>query len=281
MNWKLIPLTSCALALGAQAAPVAPADPSVPHPAPAVLLDDVEDALEEIIDEYMEAVQAFRKVYSAAQTDEERRALIAERAPDAGPFAARALALAKQHPGTDGAWEALAWVVGRARGTEAAAEAFQVLTSEYLEDERLSDICLGAGRSPHSTAVVESLARVIEKSPHREVRGRAAFALGMQYKKLVQAEPELGTTGLKRVTKDGGPLELFKRQMQLVIEEYADVPYYRGDLGAKAASEVFELERLQIGMIAPDIEGEDLDGVAFKLSDYHGKVVVLDFWGNW
>ena len=36
-----------------------------------------------------------------------------------------------------------------------------------------------------------------------------------------------------------------------------------------------------IGEVAPEIEGEDLDGVPFKLSDYRGKVVVLDFWGNW
>ena len=25
----------------------------------------------------------------------------------------------------------------------------------------------------------------------------------------------------------------------------------------------------------------DLDGVEFKLSDYRGKVVFLDFWGDW
>ena len=37
----------------------------------------------------------------------------------------------------------------------------------------------------------------------------------------------------------------------------------------------------EVGMLAPEIEGEDLDGVPFKLSDYRGKVVVLDFWGHW
>ena len=30
-----------------------------------------------------------------------------------------------------------------------------------------------------------------------------------------------------------------------------------------------------------DIAGVDLDGVAFKLSDYKGKVIFLDFWGDW
>ena len=32
------------------------------------------------------------------------------------------------------------------------------------------------------------------------------------------------------------------------------------------------------GRQAPDIEGEDQDGKRFKLSDYRGKVVLLDFW---
>jgi hypothetical protein len=35
------------------------------------------------------------------------------------------------------------------------------------------------------------------------------------------------------------------------------------------------------GQLAPEIAREDIDGVPFKLSDYRGKVVVLDFWGHW
>ena len=36
-----------------------------------------------------------------------------------------------------------------------------------------------------------------------------------------------------------------------------------------------------IGDLAPEIVGVDLDGVEFKLSDYRGKVVMLDFYGDW
>ena len=50
---------------------------------------------------------------------------------------------------------------------------------------------------------------------------------------------------------------------------------------AASARSVFKLENLRPGMTAPDIVGRDLDGVEFKLSDYRGKVVVLDFWGDW
>jgi hypothetical protein len=38
---------------------------------------------------------------------------------------------------------------------------------------------------------------------------------------------------------------------------------------------------LEIGNLALEISGQDIDGKRFKLSDYRGKVVVLDFWGNW
>ena len=231
------------------------------------LLDEVEDALEEITDEYMEAVNEFRVLLRSAKTDEERRALVAASAPQPGPYADRALALAKKHPGTNGAWQALSWIVGRAGGTPAAAEAYSVLTTDYIGDERLGDIGLRASRMPHSESLWNSLERVVKQSPHHDVRGRAAFSLAMLYKKQVE---------------DGdGKLEEFKRLMKVVVDDYGDVPYYRGVLKDKAGGELFELERLQIGMIAPDIEGEDLDGVAFKLSDYRGKVVVLDFWGNW
>lgn len=49
----------------------------------------------------------------------------------------------------------------------------------------------------------------------------------------------------------------------------------------EAEGELFVMKNLSVGKTAPDIVGSDLDGVEFKLSDYRGKVVFLDFWGDW
>ena len=40
-------------------------------------------------------------------------------------------------------------------------------------------------------------------------------------------------------------------------------------------------ERPGVGRTAPEITGADLDGVPFALSDYRGKVVLIEFWGAW
>jgi cytoskeletal protein RodZ len=38
---------------------------------------------------------------------------------------------------------------------------------------------------------------------------------------------------------------------------------------------------IAVGNEASEVEAEDLQGKSFKLSDYRGKVVLLDFWGFW
>jgi cytochrome oxidase Cu insertion factor (SCO1/SenC/PrrC family) len=47
------------------------------------------------------------------------------------------------------------------------------------------------------------------------------------------------------------------------------------------ADENLAADGLAVGRVAPDIEGQDLDGTPLRLSDYRGQVVVLDFWGTW
>ena len=69
----------------------------------------------------------------------------------------------------------------------------------------------------------------------------------------------------------------------------AAVPLYRQVLAKfpetsyakRAQAAIYEAENLQIGMLAPEITGPDHEGNTFRLSEYRGKVVVLDFWGFW
>jgi peroxiredoxin len=82
----------------------------------------------------------------------------------------------------------------------------------------------------------------------------------------------------------------------LVVLDSKGIIAYRGHDGhratAVAAKLVAKLENGEaeeepedigtaVGQIAPDISGVDLDGVSFNLYDYKGKVLMLDFWGDW
>ena len=69
--------------------------------------------------------------------------------------------------------------------------------------------------------------------------------------------------------------------LEIVAETCNEVKHRGGSLAAAARADLFEMRNLAVGKPAPEIEGVDVDGVAFKLSDYRGKVVLLDFWGDW
>ena len=70
-----------------------------------------------------------------------------------------------------------------------------------------------------------------------------------------------------------------------VVNEFDDVTYPKPraqtPLGQIARGELFELRNLVVGKVAPEIEGQDLDGQTLRLSDFRGKVVALAFWATW
>ena len=73
-------------------------------------------------------------------------------------------------------------------------------------------------------------------------------------------------------------LDLIETTLDGYIDGYIDG---NEELLEDAKNQLFALKYLSIGKVAPEIAGADTDGVDFKLSDYRGKVVFLDFWGDW
>jgi cytochrome oxidase Cu insertion factor (SCO1/SenC/PrrC family) len=103
----------------------------------------------------------------------------------------------------------------------------------------------------------------MEKNPADDVKASARCALASVLK-----------------NKDEASQAEAERLFQTVIDESAKVPD-RQQRVEQARNALAEMKVRGIGKAVPDIVGTDLDGKPFKLSDYKGKVVLLDFWGFW
>lgn len=110
------------------------------------------------------------------------------------------------------------------------------------------------------------LRRLIEKNPSERIKGQARFALAMVLKNKDEASQPEAEKLLQAAIDD-----LSKRQGGFAEQQQL----------AEAKKELQDMKLRGIGKPAPEINGEDLEGKQFKLSDYKGKVVLLDFWGNW
>ena len=74
-------------------------------------------------------------------------------------------------------------------------------------------------------------------------------------------------------------VKLAAADMPKKITTDADLKAYLDERAARSASP--RIKMLEPGAVAPDFTTTDLAGKPVKLSDYRGKVVVLDFWATW
>ncbi len=72
-----------------------------------------------------------------------------------------------------------------------------------------------------------------------------------------------------------------ERQRGLAILRELQERFPETDWAEDAEGKVFYFTNLLVGKLAPDFDAIDVDGNAFKLSDFKGKVTVIDFWGFW
>src|SRR5262249_51337087 len=121
-----------------------------------------------------------------------------------------------------------------------------------------------------SPAAEKLLRAVCEKGADAKIQGQACLSLAQHLKQRTEL-PELKSTQVESISKEA------ERLFTKVVDRFAEI----GTLAEQAKKDLKDLQTFGIGKQPPDIEGEDIDGQKFKLSDYRGKVVVLDFWGNW
>lgn len=195
--------------------------------------------------------------------------------------------------------DSLVQVVQNNAAGPSGERAIDALLKDHVTSPRFGTALaqLSAARQP-SPGVEKLFRAVLEKSDVRDAKGNATFGLAQVLKnqneiaaalkdadenRVKQYEAYYGAELVKSIRdKDSEALsQEIEKLLEQVVEDYADVRGPRGTLGDAAKPDLFEIRHLAIGKEVPEIEGEDLDGESFRISDYRGKVVVIDFWGHW
>lgn len=258
-----------------------------------------------LVREFQDAQQDSSKAYSLSRTESDRRQALALK-PDPAAFARRFLDLTREKPADRASFDALSWVVSHCPHSAEGDQALQLLAASHLDDPRLSPILQRLGSSKSSEA--EKLLRAaMEKSTDREVQAHACYTLVLMLTaREHHAVPSKHRTSKGKKTeaaKGPEPNEPLRQEIETLygrlLKDYRDVKFSRkktyGEI-ALAALEKLKPGRtrtgtsetsfpdgvgLEVGMAAPEIRGLDTRGGPMRLSEFRGKVVVLDFWGDW
>ena len=255
---------------------------------------DPSDLLDAQTKKFDDAMSEFMTAYGEAETPEDKQALLNEKLPQADDFAAPLMKIAADYPDHDVAVDALMWIVKKARG-DASKDACNKLITDYIDREDLQEICITMSYQPPSAETHSALRTLMTDSPHDFVKGTATYAMAnylgrckSAFERSKNKDQDEDSEASEHSDEFLSSLDVSEATIrslyQTAIDDYADVRPYQSTkrkLKSLAGGALFEMDNLAIGQVAPDIEAEDLDGVDFKLSEYRGKVVVIDFWGDW
>ncbi len=254
---KTLSLLAGMLLLGSVAAQES-ADTKTQAPSVAQRMQELEDLQKKAVDDWRAAMKQARDDSAAGRKTS--RAI--RMRPDYGPVAEKALGYAKDYAGTDDAVGFLLMVVNLDQSK--ARPALETLMKDHVDSPELA--AMGRMIPFLDRIVSEEFAadarQKLMKSKSAEVRGWAMFA----------AHQDTIESG----DRDSDAYKDARAKLMAVADEVSDKA-----LASQITGAIKERETFGIGCTAPDIAGVDLDGVAFKLSDYRGKVIFLDFWGDW
>jgi len=187
------------------------------------------------------------------------------------------LELVRNNPKDTATLKALEFVVEQGDNGKNAKEAMKLIADHHIRTAGVGALALGLIYNWRDEATLKGILRDVSmQNPNRDDRAKAFFAIGLKAKQVAAAEGVAESERNKAFAESTEALETLEKK-------YPDVTYGDTTLGSRAKGQLAGLKNaanLMVGKKAPDIVGEDLDGTAFMLSDYRGKVVYLTFWSH-
>jgi len=204
-----------------------------------------------------------------ATSDEERAELVEAFPRD--EFVPELTAIADAATGTEvaaRAWLDVFRIACLLEDPELFNQALGRLLDDHMASPQMASLTLELvyGTPPWSVPAAQgALRRILEETEDEALQAEVLAELSL----LVGLDESLGAAGREEAAT------LLAR-----IENEFGARDFLGMNGKQfAAGARHEVEHLRVGQVAPDFELPDQDGVRFRLSDYRGRVVLLDFWG--
>jgi hypothetical protein len=152
------------------------------------------------------------------------------------------------------------WYLDKSERSAAAKLRLEHILEHYADSPKLGSII-----NPVNFLITKSerdalLQRISRLSKHDVVKATALFF------RARNAAGEDRVKMFKKLDKEYGKLKYLQSTFSQLTDAHLN-PH--------------KAEDLKVGKTAPEIVGVGLDGKPMRLSDYRGKVVVLDFWGDW
>ena len=191
-------------------------------------------------------------------------------------YAKKAIVLSKTMKTSDqGSFDSLVFamsMVARGSNKEIMKEAVDLIVKDHSKNPKMASVLGFISTSPDGAAILEKIAT---KTEDRNIAGLAWYAI------TENLQQQTGEVGIKQAEELNKRTEMIYEKL---AKDYADVPMAngRGTIGSTIKAALFELQNLSIGKVAPEVLCLNIDGDKDdKLSNYKGKVVVLDIWATW
>lgn len=261
-----------------------------------VQVEEVDLAVSTLEREFREAQQNVFEHLATITDKVEYDRYLKEHTPDPTSFAQRFFNLATSSPGSKAAAKCHGWILVYAPDSILASSAMMKLASEDYDEDVAASIS-GLLSYQYRQHVTEGLEKLAGRARTVEARLWFRYHFATHLLRLVAAKeatkrershPEDAEEGLDAASIDWigrtNPemaMASARRCLEAVARQGKGVNFQGRNLGALAEAALFECRHLAIGEVAPDIQGEDIEGRPLRLSEFRGKVVVVSFWGHW
>jgi peroxiredoxin len=238
------------------------------------------DRLIQLMNENARKKQDLVKAMDGMKPGEERDKAFEKRLEEINnQFAGKALDLAREDAKDEIAFTAAFMAFGSGGGKKMTVDAGDFLLDHFANDRK---IVSSIPQIANTNGGLRLLGQLGERSPSKEIRGAARFAL-LDYEVDRIDYPLLGEPPLP-ADEAATKFAVATGKLKKLGADFADVNVSTrlGDSVAEGArKKIYFIDNLTVGKKAPDFECELVDGRKAKLSDFRGNVVVLDIWATW